>query len=139
MATPGRLHWLRALLFGVLAEVCTILTVVVVVYGHRLTGGAQSEQQLEEFGLRAAAVVGPVFGVIYTFLMALLVVRRVGGRYLAHALLVAAGAIALHLLGVLGAPGGFRAVYVYSDLLKLVAGAVGAFVGGRRSVVVARA
>jgi hypothetical protein len=134
MTRDTRLHWVRALLTGALAEVCTIITVLAVIFGHRVMSGGQSDQELQDFGLRAAALVGPLFGAIYTFLLALWVERKVEGRFLAHGLLVAAGAIALHLLGAFRAPGGFRALYVYADLLKLVAGAAAAFVAGRRPV-----
>jgi hypothetical protein len=128
-----RLHVVRALLFGVLAEVFTIITVILVIYGHRFMSGGQTDQQLQEYGLRAAAVVGPVFGVIYTFLMALWVARKVEDRAMTHGLLVAVGAAALHVVGAFGAPGGFRAIYAVADLLKLAAGAAAGFLGGRPS------
>jgi len=89
--TSATLRPILALFAGVLAEVFTIITVVIVVYGHRLVAGGQSEQEMQAYGLRAAAIVGPVFGVIYTFLMALWVMRKVNDRHLPHALLVAAG------------------------------------------------
>ena len=128
----AKLRPVLALFAGVLAEVFTIITVVIVVYGHRLVAGGQSEQEMQAYGLRAAAIVGPVFGVIYTFLMALWVLRKVNDRHLTHALLVAVGAIVLHLLGAFGAPGGFRAIYAYADLLKLVAAGLAAFIARRR-------
>src|SRR5438094_1109025 len=121
---------------GVLAEICTIITVLIVIYGHRLFAGAQTQQEMQDFGLRAAAVVGPVFGVVYTFLLALWITRRVKGRYVTHAMLVAAGAIVFHLLGAMGAPGGFRAVYVYADLLKLAGAGLAAFIAGQRAVAI---
>jgi len=131
----AKLRPFLAFFAGVLAEICTIITVLIVIYGHRLFAGAQTQQAMQDFGLRAAAVVGPVFGVIYTFLMALWITRKVTGRYLTHAMLVAAGAIILHLLGAMGAPGGFRAVYVYADLLKLAGAGLAAFIA-RRAVAI---
>jgi hypothetical protein len=122
----------RALLFGVLAEVLTIITVGIVILGHRVIAGGQTDQQLQAFGLRAAAIVGPVFGALYTFVMAFLVVHRVRSRPLAHGLLVALGAIVVHLLGAFGAPGGFRAVYLVADCLKLIAGGLGGLLAQRK-------
>src|SRR5256885_16641294 len=93
----AKLRPVLALFAGVLAEVFTIITVVIVVYGHRLVAGGQSEQGMPAYGLRAAASVGPVFGVIYTFVMALWVIRKGNAPPLPPPLLVAVGATVLHL------------------------------------------
>jgi hypothetical protein len=131
-AVAVRLRVVRAILSGLLAEVLTIVTVVVAIYGRQLVA-ALPPQELPQYGQRAAAVVGPTFGVVYTFLMALWVVRRVHGRYVSHALLVAAGAVALHTLGSFGAPGGYQAIYLVADACKVVAALGAALLGGRRS------
>src|SRR2546421_10624859 len=105
----AKLRPVLAVFAGVLAEVVTIITVVIVVYGHRLVAGGQAGQGMQAYGLRAAAIVRPGFGVIYTFVMGLWVMRKVDDRHLTHALLGAVGAVAVRLLGAFGAPGGFRA------------------------------
>ena len=126
-----RLRFLRAILGGFLAEVLTIVTVLVVVYGRQLAA-ALPPQELQSFMQRAGAIVGPTFGVVYTFVMALWVLRRVEGRYVAHALIVAASAVVFHTLGTLGAPGGYQPTYAVADVCKLAAGVAAGLIAGRR-------
>jgi hypothetical protein len=64
--------------------------------------------------------------------MARWVVRRAKGRYMAHAMLVAVGAVVAHILTAMGAPGGYGLVPAVADVLKLVAGATAAFVAERQ-------
>src|SRR5947209_815507 len=105
----SRLRWVRALLAGIAAELLTILAIVLAVTVYR-AGAAHAAGDVERFSAQAGLAIGPVGGALFTFVMALWALRGVGGRYITHAVLVAVGAIALHLVGVSGAPGGFRAV-----------------------------
>jgi hypothetical protein len=129
---PARLRVVLSIAAGLLAEVFTIATVGIVVLVYRFHGGASSPEALQDFIARVGTIIGPLFGAIYTFVMARWVVRKAKGRYMAHALLVAAGAIALHVAGTFGAPGGFRLIYLFADLLKLAAAAAAAFVAERQ-------
>jgi len=129
---PARLRVVLSIAAGFLAEVFTAAVVAGVIVGHRLLSPGQPEAIQREFNFRAAYVTGPLFGVIFTYLMARWVVRRAKGRYMAHAMLVAAGAVVAHVLTALGAPGGYGLVPAIADVLKLVAGATAAFVSERQ-------
>jgi len=128
---PVRLRVVLAVAAGLLAEVCTILAVGIVFLVHRLIAGAQSPQEQQAFMMQAGSIVGTLFGAFFTFVMARWVVRKAKGRYMAHALLVALGAVAIHVLTSLGAPGGYRMIHAFADLLKIAAGAVAVMMGGR--------
>ena len=130
---PVRLRVVLSLAAGALAEVFTIVAVGIVFLGHRVVAGAQSAQQQADFMMRAGSIVGTLFGAIFTFVMALWVVRKAKGRFMAHALLVAVGAVAIHVITSVGAPGGYRTIHAFADLLKLAAGAGAAFYAGRRT------
>ncbi|HKW46945.1 MAG TPA: hypothetical protein VJN70_05850 [Gemmatimonadaceae bacterium] len=129
---PVRLRVVLSVAAGFLAEVFTAAVVGIVIGVHRLVARGQSPEALRDFNFRAAYVTGPLFGVIFTYLLARWVVRRAKGRYMAHALLVAAGAIALHVGTTIGAPGGYGLIHGIADLLKVVAGVTAAFVGERQ-------
>ena len=129
---PARLRVVLSIAAGFLAEVFTIAVVGAVVGVHHLIARGQSAEALHDGDFRAASVTGPLFGVIFTYLMARWVVRRAKGRYMAHALIVAGASIAVHLLTSIGTPGGYGLVHGVADLLKLVAGATAAFVSERQ-------
>jgi hypothetical protein len=129
---PVRLRIVLSIAAGLLAEVFTIAVVAIVFFGHRLIAGAETPEQTQAFMMRAGSIVGPLFGVIFTFVMALWVVRKAKGRYLAHGLLVGAGAAAIHVVTTMGAPGGYGMIHAIADLLKLAAGAAAAMVAERR-------
>ena len=128
---PVRLRVVLAIAAGLLAEVFTIAVVAIVFFGHRLIVGAETPEQTQAFMMRAGSIVGPLFGVIFTFVMALWVVRKAKGRYLAHGLLVGVGAAAIHVVTTMGAPGGYRMIHAIADILKLVAGVAAGVMAGR--------
>src|SRR5947209_15651266 len=113
------MRWLRALLAGIAAEVLTIVTIIVATKAFHVN--------TETAGL----VLGAGGGVVFTFLMALWALRGIRDRYVAHGLLVAAGAVTLHLIGLSGAPGGFRPIYLGADALKFGAGALAGVLAAR--------
>jgi hypothetical protein len=121
VAIAPKMHVLRAILFGIGAELLTILSIVLAVMVYR-AGAGHTAADLARYSAEAGLLIGPAGGAIFTFLMAVWALRGVGGRYLTHGLIVAAAAIALHLLGVSAAPGGLRAIYLVADVFKLVAG-----------------
>jgi hypothetical protein len=129
---PTRLRVVLAIAAGFLAEVFTAAVVGIVIGVHRLLVRGQSPDALRDFNFRAAYVTGPLFGVIFTYVLARWVVRRAKGRYMAHAMLVAVGAVVAHILTAMGAPGGYGLVPAVADVLKLVAGATAAFVAERQ-------
>jgi hypothetical protein len=128
---PVRLRVVLSIAAGLLAEVFTIAVVAIVFFGHRLIVGAETPQQTQAFMMRAGSIVGPLFGVIFTFVMARWVVRKAKGRYLAHGLLVGLGAVVIHVITTIGAPGGYGMIHAIADLLKLIAGAAAGMMAGR--------
>jgi hypothetical protein len=128
---PREARWGRAVLAGLLAEVATIALIVAAVTAYRFSGA--SGLSVDAFGARAGAVLGPLGGVVFTFLFARWVVRGLRERAVAHGLVVAAGAIALHVAGAVGAHGGYHAVAAAADALKLAAGALAGYLAQRRA------
>jgi hypothetical protein len=126
------MRWGRALSAGILAELATIVLIVLVVTLYRVVQPARAPGDVEAFGARAGAVLGPLGGAVFTFLFALWVARGVRTQRIAHGLMVAVGAIALHLAGALATPDGYRPLYVMADALKLAAGALAGYVAQRR-------
>ena len=120
---PVRLRVVLSIAAGLLAEVLTIAVVAIVFFGHRLIVGAETPEQTQAFMMRAGSIVGPLFGVIFTFVMARWVVRKAKGRYLAHGVLVGLGAVVIHVITTIGAPGGYGVIHAIADFLKLAAGA----------------
>lgn len=129
MSPTVSLRWIRALLAGIGAELLTILCIVLAVTVYR--AGGHTPADVDQFSALAGLAIGPAGGALFTFVMALWALRGVNGRYLTHALIVAAGAIALHLVGVSGAPGGFRPIYLAADAGKLAAALVAGLFAGR--------
>ena len=129
VGTP-KLKAVRAVLFGIGAELLTILSIVLAITVYRL--GGHTAADIDYFSARAGLVIGPSGGAIYTFVMALASLRGVSDRFIVHGLVVGAGAAAFHLLGVTHAPGGFQPVYLYADVAKLAAGALAGFIVTRQ-------
>ncbi len=129
---PTRLRVVLAIATGFLAEAFTAAVVGAVIGVHHLMARGQSPEAQRDFNFRAAYITGPLFGIIFTYVMASWVVRRAKGRYMAHAMLVAVGAVVAHILTAMGAPGGYGLIPAVADVLKLVAGATAAFVAERQ-------
>jgi hypothetical protein len=136
---PVRLRLVLSLAAGLLSEVLTIIAVGIVVLITRMIARGQAAEAVRDVTVRAVTVAGPTLGAVFTFVVALWVTRKARGRYMAHALLVAVGSIALHTVTALGAPGGYRAIYALGDVPKLIVAAVAAVIAGRRSSTAATA
>lgn len=134
-AERPKLRVVRAVLFGIGAELLTIVSIVLAITIYRL--GGHTSADIDHFSSQAGLVIGPAGGAIYTFVMALAALRGVTGRFVTHGLLVAAGAVAFHLLGVTQAPGGFQTIFLYADLAKLGAGVLaGVFVARKAAAAI---
>jgi hypothetical protein len=129
---PRRDHWIRAVGYGLLAEVSTIITIIAImmVYRYVIAKGL-SDADYAAFGERVGGIVGIVGGTIYTFLFARLLMRRVAARHLAHGVVVALAAIALSVGGSLAGHHGVPAGYIVATILKLVAGATAGVLAAR--------
>jgi hypothetical protein len=131
-APARRDRWLRAIGYGLLAEISTIITIVVVVMLHKFVfARGLSEADYTAFGERVGALVGPVGGTLYTFIFARLLMPRLTSRFLAHGIVVALAAIALSIAGSIAGHQGVPAGYLLASALKLIAGALAGFLYAR--------
>jgi hypothetical protein len=131
-------RWIRAFLFGVLAEIATIASIIITVMIYKqLIARGLTDAEYGKFGVRAGGIVGLTMGTVYVFLLAWPVVRSVNKHRLYHGAVVALGAIALQLAGSLGGHGALPMAYAYSVALKLAAGIAAGWLAWRVPVRVA--
>jgi hypothetical protein len=112
-----RVRIARVIGFGLLAEVATAVIILIVVQAQARFAPSGDEA----FSQRAAAILGPGLGVLFTYLAAL---RAAGptDRARLHGVLVGAVASLLTLPGMFaGAPGAWP-IYAGAIVLKLAAG-----------------
>lgn len=129
-ARRGR--WLRAVAYGLLAEVATIITIVVVVVVHkRLVAKGLSAAEYAAFDQRAGGLLGLVAGTLFTFLFARMLMTKLSWHFVAHGLVVALAAIALSIGGSIIGHQGVPAGYLLASALKLAAGALAGFLYSR--------
>jgi hypothetical protein len=125
-----RVRIARVVGFGLLAEVATALIILVVLKAHaRLATDSD-----EAFSQRAAAILGPGLGVLFTYLAALRAAGPVPDRARLHGVLVGAVTSLLTLPLMFAGTPGVWPIYAGSIVLKLAAGwAAGAQVEWMRS------
>ncbi len=132
-------RWIRAILFGLLAEFVTIICVILVVTTHSVATGGPLADTTSPFAIRWAAIVGTLGGVVFVFLFA----KKLGGllssKFVAHGIAVAGGAVLFHLFTTVGAGQAYDVVHMGADALKLVAGALGGWLASRDLVAPAQA
>ncbi|HUQ99445.1 MAG TPA: hypothetical protein VM166_08325 [Gemmatimonadaceae bacterium] len=132
--SPRRARWLRAIAYGLLAEVATIITIVVVVVVYKqVVAKGLSEAEYAAFGQSVGGMLGLVAGTIFTFLFARLLMPKLSRHFVAHGLVVAVTAIALSIGGSIAGHHGVPNAYLYASALKLAAGALAAFLYERAS------
>jgi hypothetical protein len=121
---PGD-RWLRAVGYGLLAEISTIITIIAItmLYRYVFVRGL-TESAYVAFNERTGAIVGIVGGTLYTFLFARRLMRRISARFIAHGIVVAVAAIALSVLGSIAGHQGVPSAYILASALKLGAGAL---------------
>ena len=125
-------RWIRAFLFGILAEVATIASIIITVLVYKeLIERGLTEAEYGQFGVRAGGIVGLSMGTVYVFLLSWPIVRSVTKHRMLHGLVVALGAMTLQLAGSLGGHGGLPMAYGYSVILKLAAGAAAGWLAWR--------
>ena len=121
-------RWLRAIGYGLLAEISTIVTIIVVTVLYRyvfVRGLTSAEYEL--FNTRVGAVVGIVGGTLYTFLFAQRLMRYVSARFVAHGVVVALAAVALSVGGSIAGHHGVPSGYLLASGLKIVVGALAGY------------
>lgn len=128
-------HWLRAIGYGLLAEIATIITIVVVVLLYRYVfARGLTAADYDLFGTRVGAVIGIVGGTLYTFLFAQRLMHHVSARFVAHGVVVALAAVALSVGGSIAGHHGVPSGYLLASGLKIVVGALAGYLATREGV-----
>lgn len=129
VATAARRHrWLRAVGYGLLAELATIATIVAIVMVHRyVLAKGLGDNYYAAFGERVGGIVGIVGGTLYTFLFAQALMRRLSANFVAHGIVLAIAAVALSVGGSIAGHHGVPTGYLIASALKLAAGALAGF------------
>ncbi|HJQ10750.1 MAG TPA: hypothetical protein VJ840_06935 [Gemmatimonadaceae bacterium] len=123
-STPqNRNRWLTAIGYGLLAEIATIITIVIIVsiYRYGIARGL-SPDAYAAFGEKTGGVVGIIGGTLYTYIFARLLTRALTENFVAHGIVVAAAAIALSVGGSIAGHQSVPVAYILASLLKLTAG-----------------
>jgi hypothetical protein len=131
MTTGNR--WGRAIGAGVLVELALVIVISLVMVIYSMPG--RSTAELMAFGDRAGSWLACIGGPIATFLLARWALRPLSSAHMAHALVVAGVAVAIHMLMVAGMIAGghpFQWIFALADALK-VAGGVAAALLARRN------
>lgn len=125
-------RWLRAILYGLLAEVATIVTIVIIVttYRYAISPG-QADAVYQAFGERTGGWVGIIGGTLYVLLFARVLMRRLLEHQVAHGVVVAVAAIALSVGGSLAGHRGVPMGYLAASVLKVAAGALAGLLAAR--------
>ncbi len=125
-------RWLRAVGYGFLAELLTVLTIIAIVMAYRfLFARGLSDADYAAFGMVTGRTIGTVGGALFTFLMAYVLMRRLSRRFVGHGLVVAVAAIAFSVGGSLAGHHGLPDGYLLASVLKLTAGALAGSVYSR--------
>ncbi len=125
-------RWLRAVAYGFLAELSTVLTIIAIVMAYRyLFARGLSDADYAAFGMLTGRTIGTVGGTLFTFLMTHLLMPRLARHFVEHGLVVAVAAIAFSVGGSLAGHQGLPAGYALASALKLGAGALAGFLYSR--------
>lgn len=128
-------RWLRAVGYGLLAEIATIVTIIVVVMAFRyLFARGHSEADYAAFGESAGGTIGIVGGTLYTFLFAQQLMKGLTSRFVAHGFVVALTAVAFSIAGSIAGHQGIPTGYLIASVLKLAAGALAGYLAAKRFV-----
>ncbi len=131
---PPKDRWLRAIGYGLLAEIATILTIVVVVLLYKYVfARGMSDDDYVAFAARWGAILGVVGGTLYVYLFAHLLMPRLSSRFVAHGIVVAIAAIVLSVAGSLAGHQGVPPAYLLASALKLIAGGLAGTIASRRA------
>ena len=131
---PGE-RWLRAVGYGLLAEVATIITIIAVTVFYRYVFvRGLAEPAYASFNERVGEVVGIVGGTLYTFLLAQKLMRHVSSRQIAHGIVVALAAVVLSVGGSIAGHQGLPGGYLIATPLKIIAGALAGFLAMKKDL-----
>jgi hypothetical protein len=117
MSTAAKIHWVRALIGGFLAELAVIVLVIPVYF---------------VLGQHALLYAAPAASLLACFGFAYWVASRAESHWMLHGILVGLVATLLYVGLTLGRPEPMA--YIAAHALKLLGGAAGGFLAGRRRV-----
>ena len=122
-ATASRNRWLAAIGYGLLAELCTIITIILVVsvYRYGIERGL-SDDVYNAFGQKAGGTIGTIGGTAFVGLFARVLMERLSGNFVAHGIVLAITAITVSVGGSIAGHHGVPAGYILASILKLLAG-----------------
>ena len=115
MNDVGKMHWVRAVIGGFLAEVLVIVLVIPISF---------------KFGQAPLLYAAPIASLISCFLLGLWVARRVESRFVLHGILVGVVATLIYVALRMGKPEPLA--YYVAHVLKISGGAAGGFVAARK-------
>jgi hypothetical protein len=119
--------------YGFLAEAATVVTIILIVMAYRFViARGLSDADYAAFGERTGEIVGIIGGTLYTFLFARLLMRVVGGRFVAHGLVVAVIAVAFSVGGSIAGHHAIPPAYLLASALKLAAGGLAGFLASKQ-------
>jgi len=122
-------RYVISFLLGLVAEILTGLAIGAGVFA---TGGRMPSNPADfPAWMPYVAIVG---GAVFTFLFAWWRASRDRERAMMHALMVAAGAIGLHLVTAIGAGQTFTLFHAIADACKLIAGVTAGRIARARTV-----
>jgi hypothetical protein len=125
-------RWLRAVGYGFLAELATVLTIILIVQAYvRFFAPGLTGADYAALGQRIGGLVGIIGGTLYTYIFARLVMLGLATRFIAHGVVVALTAIAFSVAGSIAGHQGVPAGYILASTLKLAAGAFAGFLYSR--------
>jgi hypothetical protein len=124
-------RWLRAAGYGFLAELSTVLTIILIVQAYVRFFAPVTGADYAALGQRIGGVVGVVGGTLYTYIFARLLMLGLATRFIAHGVVVALTAIAFSVAGSIAGHQGVPAGYILASALKLGAGVLAGFLYSR--------
>ena len=109
-----------------------VLIIVTLTLHARVFAAGQPQSVIDDFAQRAAATIGPLAGILFTFLAAVYCTRPLENRHRTHGVLVATVSSLLTIPGLAMASTDMRPLYLAAILLKLIAGLAGGAASERR-------
>lgn len=123
MAQARSDHWLRAIGYGLLAEISTIVVIILVsvLYKYAFSRGLPDAQYIA-FDERVGEILGIVGGTLFTYLFARRLMRHLSDNFIAHGVVLALVAVALSVGGSIAGHHDVPRAYILASVLKLGAG-----------------
>jgi hypothetical protein len=122
-----KIRWIKLIAGAIAAEATAILILVLVV----AIFGPRNQAQAEAYAQRLGLWVGPLAGVVLSFLGALWVSRGLAGGHLLHGFLFGSIYALIDVALIVASQAPFMWLFVASDAGKFLAGIAGGWVAAR--------